>query len=315
MSKEITTQAEVKNISIQESNQILTEIDLLKAKNSSFIELAEQAKNLKIKDVNDKEGYKAVQSHITKLTSARTTLKEDRLTITRKLDAEKDSIMEIEKELLAITSDAEATLNAEKKRIDDEKEAIRLKALEEARLKLAERMSKLRMFGSAMESFDVEILNDAQFEEELVKQQKIFADAELERLRIEEEQKAIREKEEADRKALEEGQRLLAEAQAKLDADKKAIEEEKTRIEKEKQYAIDAENRKQELEKFRQEAAEQAKTETEARIKREQEESNAKAKVEQEELEKKKKWQKFLADNGVTRDNYEEEFDVRTSDD
>lgn len=284
------------------------ELVLIENKRADFNTLAELSKTFKIKDINDKEGYEALSRQKTKLVTARTSLKEERLNYTRHFDKLKENAITLENDLLAILAPAEEMLEAEKSRIDKEKTEIKEKALREAKEKLDARNAKLQSVGFTMGLFDLELLTDDEFALLLATE---TARDEAKQKADEEEAERIRQQDlklEEERREFAIAQGKLLEDQAKLDADRKAIDDAKAKIETDKKAAEDAEIRKAELEKAQKESAEKARIETEERIKREALEAKQKADAEQAELEKKKKFQKFLADNGVTKENFETEF-------
>lgn len=201
----------------------------------------EQFMRLKIRDLKDAEGYKAVHEARMVVKDARVSiekkrkeLKADALEYGRKVDAEA-------KRITALIEPIELHLQTEESRIDAEREAVknaaRLQEEAEARAKQEAEKAAFRA------------------EQELVA-------AEARKLA-------------AEREALEADKRKVAEQHA---AQERAIAAEKAKLEAEQRRLVDAERERQraaEVERARSETAERVKRETEARLKREAEEKAA----------------------------------------
>jgi len=277
----------------------LEALELLESKRSELKELAKSSEGLKIKWVDDKDGYALVHAQEQKLVKARVYLEKTRKEYTAQFDARKKSAIELEKELVSIISPAEDALKAEKARIAELKEQARIEAERKAKEKLNHRVTELARVNATHDLFDLEMMEESDFIALLSEKETAF-NAEQARIAKEAEEKEKYEKERAEFEA----------EKAKLEAEKQAMEAEKNKI-----------AREAELKKAQEEAAEKARIETEARMKREAEEAEAKriaeekAKADQEakeraELESQKKFIDWLAKNGVTAEN-KADFEVR----
>lgn len=258
-------------------------------KKSELIELSKKFSSLKIKDIEDIEGYKAVDE-------ARKELKKQRVGIEKqgkefRADALKfqKAVIAYEKELVEIIEPLEIELGQKQEVIDLEKHKIKMVALLPDR---KERLSTIGVeveddiiLGMDSEEFD-SFFNERKTEYLNAKELKIQeAEAKIEKEKMirEAEQKARLEAEENAKREIE-----LAKERAELDK-KEALR----KAEAEKQAIIDENNRK---ERVRLEAEEKKKAEEAEKVRLEKE---AKTK-----LEKQKKYQQFLKDN-----NYNENED------
>jgi hypothetical protein len=229
---------------------------------SAIAEMAEQYLPLKINGVEDSEGYKIahdarmdVKAKRVEVEKRRKELKAEALEYGRKIDGRA-------KQITALLDPIESHLEEEEKAYFAAKEAIRnaarLKAEAAAKEKAEAEAAKLR----AEQAAEAERLR--------VEREKLDAERkaiEAERARVEAEQAAERARQKAE--------------QDKIDAERMAVEAEQKRlagIEAARLLAI-------EKERIRQEAAEKARVETEARLAREAAEKAAaeKAKAEAEE--------------------------------
>lgn len=230
---------------------------------------------------------------------ARTSIAATRKEYTAQFDQAKKDAIALENNLLAIIAPAEEALKAEKARIAELKEQVRLEAERKAKEKLNLRVAELAKVNATHDLFDLEMMEEADFLSLLSGKETAYK-AEQERLAKEAEEKARYEAERASFEA----------EKAKLEVEKQAMEAEKNKI-----------AREAEIKKAQEEAAEKSRIETEARMKREQEEKEAKEKqdrlnqkmaekVEQDRLEADNKFKDWLAKNGVTAEN-KTDYEVR----
>lgn len=293
------TQEQATTEIVVQKTQKVEALELLESKRAELKSLAKESEGLKVNWIEDKEWFALVHAQEQKLVKARVYLEKTRKEYTAQFDQKKKYAIELEKELVGIISPAEEALKAEKARIAELKEQVRLEAERKAKEKLNHRVAELAKVNATHDLFDLEMMEESDFLSLLSEKETAYK-TEQERLAKEAEEKA---KYEAERASFE------AE-KAKLEAEKQAMEAEKNRI-----------AREAELKKAQEEAAEKARIETEARIKREQEEAEekriaeAKAKAEQEakekaELEAQQKFKDWLAKNGVTAEN-KEDYEVR----
>lgn len=222
---------------------------------TALVEAAKAAKGLKIRDVNDREGYAAVHKHRMLLRSLRTAienkrkdLKADALEYGRTVDKEA-------KRLTEIVEPTERELQAEQDRIDAEKERIRAEAEAARKAKLDERVLAFTSLGYAISASALQDMGDEEYAEVLKTAQAEHAKrvelerAEAERVAAERAEQEARDAEarrlaaervEADRAE----QRRIAEEQRvereKLAAERKALDDERAAIERAKAPAAAA---------------------------------------------------------------------------
>lgn len=263
-------------------------IKALKERENKFKDAVKSAKGLTIKGIEDKEGYEAVHKAERILVNHRTTLDKDRKALTRGLDEAKTFVMDIEKDLLKIILPEEERLKAEKQKIADAKESLRLAEEQKVTDMLNVRIKQLSDFGTIHDHFELRHMTEEQFSEILSVAKSAF-----------EERQAQLKKEEEERQK-------FAEEQEKFRKEREALEAEKLAMQKQKESA----EREAELKKAAEDAAEKARIETEARLKREAEEKAATEKAEAEKLESEKKFKDWLIENGVTPEN-KPDFEIR----
>lgn len=247
---------------------------------AELLTLAEKAKGLTIKGVEDKEGYQLVHKQRIELKNARVDITKIGKTLRAEAVSFQKAVIAKEKELVGIIEPIEADLQIKQDAIDEEKEKIKRVEL------LPERHEKLLTVKGDVDDDILLGLDDTQFqdlfnqkhaeflEEKERKQQEEQAKIEAENKRIEDEKLLQQVRKEAEVKAKEQG--------------KKDAELAKFKAEQEKEEAVKAEREKAEAEK-------QAVVEEQERKEREEKEEQAK-------LEKEKKYQKFLKDNGYTEE-------------
>lgn len=194
-------------------------------KKAELIATVEKYKDLKIKGVDDKEGYEKVRK-------ARIELKNTRCDIAKKLKEARDpaiafqnAVLALEKDLIEIIEPTEEALEKEEKRIEAEKARIKREAEEKELKRLQTMVDKLAAVGYPSSVNALKDVSDVHFEE-------LLADVTKKRDEANRAAAEAAAKAEADRKALEEAQakleadkKKLAEEQAKIEADKKANEE------------------------------------------------------------------------------------------
>lgn len=246
--------------------------------------LADKAKWLEIKGVDDKEGYQAVHKQRIELKNARVEITKIGKALRADALAFQKAVIEKEKELVGIIEPAELELEAKQNAIDEEKERNKRVAL------LPERHQKLADINIAVPDDVLLGMDDNQFQEYLNNKHAEFLAEQArkqqeEQARIDAENKRI-----ADEKRLEEAKKEAAEKALQQAA--KDAELAKLKAEQEKEAAVKAERERIEKEQ-------KAKEEAEAR-------KIVQEKAEQESLEKEKKYQEFLKDNGYTEETKQE---------
>lgn len=258
---------------------------------SAVIEkMAEQYLPLKIKDLADKEGYKAVRE-------ARLTVKEKRVGVEKRRKELKEDSLKFGKavdtearRITALLEPIESHLEAQEGWWDAEKERLKQEAIKQEQEKLQARVDALRQYNCSIPVAALQVMDDTDFEWTLESVKAEYEAAEQVRIAAEKEKQeverveaerlaAIKAEQEAERLRLEEIARVQAEKevaikaeQDRLVAEKKAIEDaERERLQKieEEKQAADLESiRLAELEAARVAAAEQERT----RVEREAEE-------------------------------------------
>lgn len=269
-------------------------LELFHPKKAELVSLAAQYKDLTIKGIDDKEGYKAVHDARMVLVKARTGINATRKSYTKQFDEAKARAMTLEKELLGVISPVEEALLKQEEAIDAEKERIKEEEKRKAQEILNARVAAFAQYGYSHDLFDLQLMEDARFEEILA--DKKAAWEESERIRVEQEEKERKEREDFENKKreMEAKEKEIADREAALKAAQDAIDEEKR-----------AKDRAAEIERERADAAEKAKKETEDRMKREQEEKEKRealeaerkaqeAAAEQALLEKRKKYKDWI---------------------
>jgi hypothetical protein len=240
----------------------------------ALVELASKYKGLSIKGIDDKDGYKAVKEARLIMKKARTKIE----SVAKDLreDAVKFQKMVIERkdELIAIIQPVEDELHATEKRIDEEKEQIRIAEQKQEDARIQSRIDQLAKFKHGIDLYDAKTMPEENFqallghaeaefnkEQERIAQEKAKAEeerlAELERLRLQREeldrQQAEFNKREADLRALREKE--LAE-QRQREADIKAEQDRKDAELKAEREKLETEKRAIALEKLKTETAE-----------------------------------------------------------
>jgi hypothetical protein len=235
--------------------------------------MADKYKALTIKDINDKEGYRAVDVARKELKAARIEIEKAGKSLREETNAFNKRVIAKEKELVAIVEPIEIDLKEKQDAIDAEKIMIVRRAA------MPERIEKLKALEVVIADEFLLTLTDEEFNG--------FLNQETAKYLATQKAKMDAEKMENERKQREE--------QERLDADRRKLEDEKLEAEREKQRQI-------ELEKAKVEAAEKARLQmiAEASQKAELEKIaaervEAEKKAEQEKLEATKKWKTFLA--------------------
>lgn len=213
----------------------------------------------------------------------------------------KDAV-NIKNDLIKRIKSKEDILKEKKEQYDSEQERIKQEQEAKKQAKITARIQSLAQFNITYDTINHGTMSEEDFETLIFTKKTEFEEAEKSRL----------EKEAADRKEREE----FARQKAELDAQKKEQDEQARKI-REDQERLDSEKRaierNKELEQARKEAEEKSRIDTEARMKREQAEADQKRqaeadaialaeKEEQKKLEKKRKYQAWLTENGVTED-------------
>lgn len=261
---------------------------LFNDKKSQLEALVKTGTGLKVTDINDKKALAV-------LSTVRKQLKAERVDIEKQGKAMRDHLTVVsknisakEKELIEIIEPTEKELLSEEKRVEEEKEKLRIAAEQAEKARVQARIDKLAAFGYSIDLNTITTIDDATFaavvtnaeaeynkEQERIAEEKRQQEAEAERLRQEqaaEQEKLRKEREELEalRKKQAEAQRIidennarvakeLADKAAAMKAEQDRIDAEKKRIEDEKLAAEREAQRQAELQKAREEAAEKAR--------------------------------------------------------
>jgi hypothetical protein len=272
--------------------------------------LVEEYSGLSIDGVDDKEGFKKVDDARKRLKQERVQLEKDGYNTREKAIAFQKAVIEKERSLVSIIKPLEDKFLSMTQKVNEEKERIKKEKEEAENRRIQARIDALNQYNYAVDYSMISKIDDQEFEimlsnvkadyeeeqkkiaakkaeeeearrqeEERLKAERI----EIERLRKEheEKEKALAEEREQIRKQQEEEQRKI---QAENDRKQREFEEEQRKI-REENARIASELKAREAELKRQEneriAAEKAKAEEEARLKRKEEE-----KIERERLAK-----------------------------
>lgn len=267
-----------------------TGLQILDEKETSLIELSQKFKGLRIKGVDDKEGYKAVRE-------ARITLKKARVQIENDGEALRENavrfskrVIQRQKELIKIIEPAEWELSVQETEYEKALEAIKIEKEREEKARIQNRITALGKFNYALDLYEVTTMPDDKFNE-LLTQVEIDFTKEQERIAAEKAETERMRKEEAERLRLE--REALAKQRAELEAaqrksdlelaerskkerewieeqnkKKAAIEADRLKLEEEKRQHAEALR----LEQAKKEAAERARIEEQDRVKREESE-------------------------------------------
>lgn len=272
--------------------KITTGLESFEARKAEQIALAESAKGVKVKDLNDKDGFKEVRAK-------RIELRKSEIPIENEAKALRDLITPIskhisakEKELLKITEEQKARLIAEEVWYEDEN--AKIQALKDAaeKAKIQKRIDGLAAYGFTVDYILVLGMSDEEFEDKLnnarivfeAEQQKIATEkAEEERLKKEELDRLKKVAEEQAQIKLEQDRiaKKQLEAQQRINEQARAIQEERDRLEADAKEKI----RQAEIEAVKRQAAQDAIKQAEETRKREhqekeEKEANAKLKAE-----------------------------------
>lgn len=269
---------------------------------ASLAELANRYTSLTINGIDDTVGYAIVDEARKDLKKKRILIKNTGKELRQEAIDFQKRVIAMEKELIEIIEPLELELKAKQDVVDAAKrKALRMAALPARKEKLAKinlEMADDDILAMSAEEF-VEFYNVKYGEfleakERAIKEQeeKIAREKELEvareRAKIAAEEAAREEAARIAKETAEREARLKEEAEA---AKVKAVREAEEKAAAEKQALIDEQNAK---EAARLKAEEDAKLAEQERLARER--------LELEELEKKKKYQKFLSDNGYNED-------------
>jgi len=251
------------------------ELELYNPWKEDLKKAVKNATTLKIKNINDKIGYKTVHEKEMELKKYRVDIVKTCKTYTDQWEKKKKEAWEIRDMLLNIIKPVELELKEKKKEIDDEKKRLE----EEERIFLQNRLNILAKYNKDMDLLQLKSMSPEDFENIIEIEEKI------KQKQQEEEKEKIKLQQEKEKK-LEEDQRKLEEEKQKIQQEKDKLENEKRRIEEDKQKIIDEQIKKTEVEKQAKQLAKQLA------IKKQQEEL-----IKKDKLAKKKKYQKFLEDN------------------
>ncbi len=254
---------------------------------AAIAEMKSMYMGLKVLNLDDKEGFKAVHSArmIVKgkrceVEKRRKELKADALEYGKKVDSEA-------KRILGLLEPIETHLTNEEEKITKEKERLRAEQEAEEKAKIERRVNALFQYGVMLPFADVAAMSEKEFEQKLTLAISVY---ETEQARIIEEKRRLEEIYRALQKAQEEERARLEIIRKKqemdwlrLDAIQKEQAETNRKIEEEREALEDAkwaEKERLERKDFEKQAAENARI---------QAEKEAQEKIEREALEKKEK--------------------------
>ncbi len=279
-------------------------LDLFHPKKAELTAMAAEYKALTISGVEDKDGYKKVHDARMSLVHARTDIKKAGKKAREEADAFRKEVFRLEEEYIEIIENVEKDLEAKEVAIDKEIEKQKRVAL------LPERRAKLLEVEVIVEDDALLEMTDPEFQSFLNFKTTEFLNEKTRRL-VEEQAKM-----EAEKKRMEED-RLAAEKEAarqkELESARKEAEEAALRkAEEDKIRAVEDERRKAQEERDRlileQSRKDQERIEAEKAAERVKEEAAQREREDQEKLEKKRKYQKFLTDNGYTEETKDDFF-------
>jgi len=247
------------------------QIVLFSKEKADLITLANRYKKHSIIGIEDTAGYKQVHQSRMHLGKERRRINNMRLDITRILDMDKKTLMDVEKGLLNIIVPIEQELKDKQDAIDEQKEKIKRKK------KLPERIEKLnKILVETTEDFLL-TMNDKDFALYFIQKKEEYLK------KIEQKQKEAQEKIDANNAK-------MAREKSEKELKEKLFQEAKIKAEQDKQDAL--------AEQARQfEQKEKDKMEAEKQKKKDDEE-------EQKKLEAKKKYQKWLSDNHYNKKDF-----------
>lgn len=274
-------------------------IERFNPRKAEITELVERIKSTVISMPGDKTGYELMKENKKTLQSARTNLTKDLKAEREGALAYQKGIIAIEKDMLAIIEPVESELDEKIKAIEDaEKRAARVAIL-------PDRKEKLKSIELEMTDGEILDMDDKVFAQFFTDKKMAYLEAQNEKARKIEEDRRREEDEKRHQEEIKKASEQAAanakkEAEEKAEREKKeAVQREKDKAERAKQKLIDEQAQK---ERDRIAAEEKAERDKQAQI--------AKEKAEAEKLEKTKKYQKFLADNGCTKET-ESEFYIK----
>lgn len=281
-----------------------------------------QTKDITATDLTDKSQLEVVKRNRIELKNARVRITKTGKELRDGANKFASAVIAKEKELIAIISPEEERLS------DIEEQAKQLEIIEGRKKQLPYRTEKLNSINDSIEITEEELLtmDDAKFDGyynqrmsnknevdrvALEKQQK-EQEEERERIRIaederiEKERKAVQEEQDKKQRELDERERLMNEEKQRIESEQQA---ERDRIEREKQVEADRIQREKDIAQ----AEENARIETENKIKEENERKEREAKeaedkriaekrAEGERIKKTKAYNDFLASHGWTKE-------------
>lgn len=203
-----------------------------------LVEFVNQYNDLKVIDVNDKEGYKAMDT-------ARKALKAKRSFITTTGKMTRDfankyckAVIELEKSLVEIVSPREDEFEKRLDEIDAEKDRLREEEKKKEDDRIQDMLNLLRNVGADMDIYELKAITPERFEVVLKEATEAFEKKqaeEAEQARLAEIERVAEEKRlEQERGRQEEERKRQAEEQAKINAENARLREEQRKLEEEK---------------------------------------------------------------------------------
>jgi len=255
--------------------------------------MVKKSQAIVVTDINDKAQIEVVRKQ-------RIELKTVRVAITKKGKEMREEALAFQKAVIAKEKELVGLIEPEEIRLEAIEEEVKAKKLREERMALLpERRAKLATIDEAITPDDEYLLAMDSTEFQQYVNDCVAENNERERVKMEEEKARIQAEKDAierEKEAQEREKKAREEAQAEAERQLKlAKEEAEMRVQREKEEA----ERRVKEERERMEREQKEKEEREAK---EKAEAEAKAKADQEALEKKKKYQKWLTDNGYTED-------------
>jgi hypothetical protein len=260
---------------------------------TAIAELKDRYMGLKIKGLDDKEGFELVHRARIDVKNRRVEVTKTGKSLRAEANAYNQAVLKEEKRILCLLEPIEEHLEAEERRVTEEKERIKAEALEAEKRRITARVDALFALGMTFNGIGYNYLcvsitqdmmikaTDEQFGNFCTriaeaKEEEEKRLAEIEKTRKEEEVRIskIAEEQAEEKKRLDAVAKEQADKEAKIKAEEDRIAAEKKAVEDAKIKEEDDRRRAEELEKAKAEAAEKAKAEE---IRRREEEERKRA--------------------------------------
>lgn len=203
-------------------------------KETDLAQMASEVKDLVIKDLDDKEGLKAVETARKKLKATRVAIEKAGKQLRESTNKFNTAVIERQDELISHIAPTEDILDSREKAYYEEKTRKREEEIRKANEELQKRLTQLREVNHEIDIHTLKGLTDEQYDEILKEATDQFEKDKAEKKRQEEEELVLKkkqEKEEADRKKKEEADRK------KFEEDRKKFLDEQAAFNKQKEEA------------------------------------------------------------------------------